>query len=481
MNLWFITAIETDFSNEAPMSLSSLTSPENSPATSRRGLPAWLIPLILLLGFAVVFAFLFGEKFLPSLAVKTAPVVTLRGTAAHSGESTQELLFQASGWLEPEPYAIQVPSLVNGIVNEVHVLEGDTVKKGDLLATLVDDEARLNLERSERMLTTIRSQVVAHCSRVPESKARLSAARAKVLAEDARLAEITDTANRLKSLPEGAASLGEITTAILQVERQAAVLAEARSEIPRIEAELATIDYERIAMGNTFLEAEAERDLAQLALSRHRITSPIDGRVLLLHAQPGKKKMLNMDDPKSALIVELYQPAHLQARIDVPLNEAAALQIGQPVELTTELLPDLVLIGTVLRITGEADIARNTLQAKVTIAGPDDRLRPEMLVRAKFFSAPSEPKEGKNDESSSERLLLFAPTNALFDLQDNSAKAWVVTPESTAELRSLTLGSTRKEGAREVRSGLRSGEKLILPPLSELTPGHRITATPSNP
>lgn len=463
------------------MSLSSLTSPENSSASRRRDLPAWLIPLILFLGFAMVLAFLFGEKFLPSLAVRTAPVVTLRGTAGDAGETPRELLFQASGWLEPEPYAIQVPSLVNGIVDEVYVLEGDVVKKGDLLATLVDEEARINLERRERVLTTIRSRVVAHCSRVPESKARLSAARAKVLAEDARLAEITDTANRLKALPEGAASLGEITTAMLQVERQAAVLAEARSEIPRIEAELATIDYERIAMGNTFLEAETERDLAQLALSRHRITSPIDGRVLLLHAQPGKKKMLEMDDPKSALIVELYQPTHLQARIDVPLNEAAALQLGQPVELTTELLPELVLMGTVLRITGEADIARNTLQAKVTLAGPDDRLRPEMLVRAKFFSAPSERQDEKKVESmSAKRLLLFAPTDALFDIQDNAAKAWVVTPESTAELRSLTLGPTRKGGAREVRSGLRSGEKLVLPPFTELTPGHRLTARTNN-
>lgn len=464
------------------MSLSSLTSSESASAPHRRGMPSWLIPVGLLLGFGAVFAVLFGEKFLPSIDVQTTPVVTLRGAADSSAATTQQLLFQASGWIEPEPYSIQVPALINGVVDEVHVLEGDLVKEGDLLATLVDDEARLNLERAQRTLTTIRSQVVAHCSKVPESKARLAAAEAKVLAEEARLAEIKDTASRLKSLPEGAASTGEITTAMLQVERQAAMLAEARSEVPRINAELATIDYERIAMGNTFLEAESMRDLAQLALDRHRITSPIDGRVLLLHAQPGKKKMLNMDDPKSALIVELYEPDHLQARIDVPLNEAAGLSVGQPVELITELLPDLVLKGTVLRITGEADIARNTLQAKVSLASPDARLRPEMLVRAKFFSAPvADSDEKESAEPVTERLLLFATEAAIFDLQENSAKAWVVTPDSTAELRELTLGNTRKKDAREVRSGLRSGEKLILPPFTELTPGHRVNPTSATP
>ena len=465
------------------MSLSTLTnSPTQTSSPVRRGLPGWLLPVALLLGFAAVFALLFGDRLLPQVEVRTSQVVTMRGTSSTDTSTAQShsLLFQASGWLEPDPYSIQVPALVNGIVDEVFVLEGETVKKGDLLATLVDDEAKLNLQKAERNLDTIRSRVVAHCSTVPETHARITAARAKVEAEEARLAELQDAANRLKSLPEGAVSLSEVTAAILQVSRQAAFVSEAESEIPRLQAELTTIDFERIAMGNDFLEAEASRDLIKLTLDRHRITAPMDGRILHLHVQPGKKRMLDMDDPKSAIIVELYQPDKMQARIDVPLNEAAALVLGQEVELTTDLLNDVVMRGTVTRITGEADLARNTLQAKVAIQDPDDRLRPEMLVRAKFYPiASKETPEPNETPQSSERLLIFAAEEALFEINGQEAKAWVITPDATAELRNLILGNATKEGFREVSEGLRSGEQIILPPFTGLKSGARVSSSPS--
>ncbi len=441
-------------------------------------MPGWLLPVGLMLGFAAIFAVLFGERLLPTLEVRTSQVVTLRGTASSADVSrpSGSLLFQASGWLEPDPYAIHVPALVNGVVAEVHVLEGELVREGDLLATLVDDEAKLTLQQAERNLTTIRSRIAAHCSSVPEIKARIETARAKVTAEQARLAELEDTANRLKTLPDGAVSTSEVTSAMLQVNRQRAFLAEAESEIPRLEAQLNTIDFERVAMGNGFIEAESSRDIAKLALERHRITAPIDGRIMHLHAQPGKKRMLDMDDPKSALIVELYRPDKMQARIDVPLNEASALAVGQEVKLTTDLLNDIELSGQVTRITGEADIARNTLQVKVAIENPDDRLRPEMLVRAKFYPAPlDENSEAPPEGDGAERLLLFAAEEAFFQKTETSAQVWVVDTNSQAELRTISLGTASRDNFREVRAGLRSGEQLILPPHAGLKAGARVT------
>lgn len=463
------------------MSLSTLTSPTPEAATrARKGLPSWTLPAGLLLGFAGVFLLLFGERLLPSVKVTTAQVVTLRSATSSTSSSSQnrELLFQASGWLEPDPYSVHVPALVNGVVAEVHVLEGDSVKAGELLATLIDDEAKLSLEQAERNLTTIRSRIAAHCSTVPELNARVETARAKVEAEKARLAELSDNANRLQSLPEGAASTAEITAAMLRESRQKSFLLEAESEIPRLQAQLTTVDFERVAMGNGFLEAESARDLAKLALDRHRITAPIDGRILHLHAQPGKKRMLDMDDPKSALIVELYQPELMQARIDVPLNEAANLALEQEVELTTDLLNDVTMHGRVTRITGEADIARNTLQVKVALTDPDDRLRPEMLVRAKFYPPLRENPEPLSAEAGEKRLLILAPEKALLDVDGRRAKAWVVDADSKAQLRDLILGSTSRDAYREVKEGLRSGEKLILPPFSELQSGARVNPLP---
>lgn len=460
------------------MSLTTLFSntPSTSPAPPAkvRSSRAWILPTALLLGFIGIFVVLFSEKFLPTTEVRSARVLMIRDSSAHSTSAPNELLFQASGWLEPDPYAIQVPTLVNGIVAEVHVLTGESVTKGQLLATLVDDEAKLALQRAERRLTTIRSQVVAHCSQVPEAKARIESAQATVKAERARLAELSDQATRLRNLPEGAVSVGEVATANLQEERQRAMLLQAESEIPRIEAELETIDYQRLAMGNVFLEAETERDLAKLTLERHQVKAPLDGRILHLHALPGAKRMRDMDDPKSATIVEIYRPEDMQARIDIPLNEAAGLAIGQPVELTTELLSDLTLIGTVTSITGEADLQRNTLQAKVAITNPDDRLRPEMLVRARFFPKIQIADSPQDQAGGGERLVIFAPEDSLFETTGTTAKVWVVDTESKATLRTVTLGKNRRENFREVRDGIRAGEQVILPPFEPLEEGARL-------
>ncbi|MDP0492477.1 MAG: efflux RND transporter periplasmic adaptor subunit [Verrucomicrobiota bacterium JB023] len=461
--------------------------PSNTP--TRRGLPSWLLPVGLLIGFLFLFAILFGQKLLPAQSVRTAPVVTLRlGDSQPSSMGNEQasrlvqpsqLLFQASGWLEPDPYPVIVPTLVNGVVDEVHVLEGDSVTEGQLLATLVDDDARLALKKAERALETMRARIAAHCSKVPEVHARLDSARSQVLAQKATLDELQDQLDRLRSLPKGASSAQDLTRAALQVERQEAVVAEVQSAIPRLNAELETIDFERVAMGQQFQELEADVEIAQLALDRHRITSPVSGRVLELHAGPGRKRMLDMDDPDSATIVSLYLPTQMQARIDVPLNEAAALGVGQPVELVTDLLPDTTFRGVVTRITGEADIQRNTLQAKVALENPDDRLRPEMLMRAKFYSIAL---EGEGDEQApapNGRLTLLAPTPALFDINGDAAKAWVVGPDNEAEQRNLQLGDIVRDDHRQVLSGLRSGEQLILPPYQNLQTGTRVQPSES--
>ena len=197
----------------------------------------------------------------------------------------------------------------------------------------------------------------------------------------------------------------------------------------------------------------------------------MDGIVLHLHVAPGKKRMIDMDDPKSAVVVELFEPQKLQARIDVPLTEASLIAIGQPVELTTDLLPDVTLHGTVTRITGEADLQRNTLQVKVALKNPDARLRPEMLVRGKFFGlAQGKSASANAAESTSGRLSIFMPEEALAD----GDKAWVITSEETAERRSLQLGREKRDGHIKVLEGLRSGERVILPPHQYLKEGLRV-------
>lgn len=464
------------------MSLDDLTKP-SSPTRSQSGRKrshAWLLPVGLLLGFLIILALLFGERLIPAKEVQTAPVITIRAGDSTSAPSAMpagkgELLFQASGWVEPDPYTTYAPTLINGVVSEVAVLEGQPVKKGDLLATLIADDAELDLQEALQKYLSMEKRIVAHCAGIEIVDAEIAAAQRKIEALEAVLDEARDILARLGQLSEGAISKQQLVQARLTAERQIAKLAEARADIPRLKAQRVQIQAEQETMHATLNELATARDRARLSLDRTKITSPIDGIVLRLHAAPGKKRMLDMDDPLSAVIVELYDPKQLQARIDVPLNEAAALSAGQTVELISELLPDRTFAGKVTRISGQADLQRNTLQAKVAIENPDLRLRPDMLVRAKFFASGSPSNRNPSAQNPSARLALYVPTEALF----NDNEVWVVSPDGTAEKRTITLGTGTRDGHRLVTDGLRSGESVILPPHADLENGTRVNSTPT--
>ncbi|MBT8036836.1 MAG: efflux RND transporter periplasmic adaptor subunit [Verrucomicrobiae bacterium] len=462
------------------MSLEQLTSSRQTEATlpARRSI-TWLLPVTLLVGFLAVIALLFGKRLLPAVEVDTAPVVTIRLVGesdptppSPSKTNTQgKMLFQASGWVEPDPYTTYLPTLINGVIDKVFVLEGQVVKKEELIATLIDDDAKLNLRQAKQKIIAHQARITAHCAGSDIAQAELVAAQKKIDSHKAELAEAEDHRARMEAIPDGAVSTQQVVQARLATTQKRAQVAVAESQIPRLRARLEQIEFERIAMTATLSELETARDRAQLAMNRTRITSPMDGRILHLHAAPGKKRMLDMDDPKSAVIVELYNPNQLQARIDIPLNEAAGLRIGQAVELVSDLLPDLILMGKVTRISGEADLQRNTLQAKVSIKNPDHRLRPEMLLRAKFYDVGSdESSNAQTSSSTSQRLALYAPVAAIV----NESTVWVVTPEHTAEQRQIELGNERRDDHRRVLTGLRSGEHVILPPHTELKEGIRI-------
>jgi len=469
------------------MSLDKLTiSPSTtSPAEARaKHSLAWLLPAGLLLGFILVMAFLFGERLIPAIEVKTSPVITLRlGEELDHRKNSEaveitkgDMVFQASGWVEPAPYITYVPTLINGIVDEVYVLSGDTIKKDQLLATLVDDDAQLNLQESNQKVVSLEARIEAHCTANDILAAQMLAIEQTIEAQKYQLADASDNYERLKNIPIGSISKQQLTQARLNQQQELAKLAEAEAEIPMIRAQLKQIEYQRLSMAAGLEELHTERDRNQLAYDRTKITAPMDGIVLRRHAAPGKKRMLDMDESTSAVIVEMYDPQLLQARIDVPLTEAAGLIQGQFVELVSDILPDVIFTGLVTSITGEADLQRNTIQCKVSIESPDDRLRPEMLLRAKFFDSGliSTSQSDSVTTSGATRLALYIPESAL--LSDSSV--WVVSTDGKAELRDVSLSTEKRDNHLRVISGLKSGEQVIIPPHQDLKDGKKVKISP---
>lgn len=492
--------------------LDSLLKPSDSPDSPgdirsvRRGPRDWrsrfatALPWLMLLSFFALLAGIFGKRLIPATELTIASVVTVRQSAdaivgsspdesASSGNVVDDslwaeapMLFQASGWVEPDPYHTMASVLMDGVINTVHALEGERVKKGQLLATLIDDEARLDLQTAESQAASLKAQASGHQRQIEIVEAEIVSLSRRVAVARARRDEAADIVNRYEEISKGTVAEREIFEARLRLTTNEAEIE--ALVVTELELEAKIKQLEEIQSDFSARVAEAQTDVArkQLMLDRTRIESPINGRILRLPVMPGQKRMLGGDNIDSATVAVLYDPENLQARIDVPLAEAAKLAVGQPVRLRSELLPGKVFRGEVTRIVGEADLQRNTLQAKVAIENPDERLRPEMLCRAEFLevagTSDSEmPTTESRGASGGDRVQIFVPADALV----GESTVWKVDRSGMRVVpQEIVLGREERDNHRLVIEGLKPGDRVVLNPPPDLESGVRFHSSESN-
>lgn len=444
-----------------------LTSAEETRPSGRRTV-VWLLPLAILLGFALLFALLFRDRLIPAKVVSVVPAVGIEEASASAPVvkgAEGALLFQASGWVEPDPLPIKATALTDGIVDEVHVLEGELVKKGDLLATLIGIDTRLERDAMAAKLADMKASFDAHCAGTQIAMQQMEAEKAILAVAEANAEEAADKLRRYERIREGAITGDERLTVKLDHRRRLAEVDLAKARIAEIAEELNKIAYEIVAIHARIKGAEIDLEKAELAFSRTKITAPADGRVLALKAAPGQKKMVAMDEEDSSTIAILYNPQHLQVRVDVPLADAAGLSVGQPTKIRCSLLPDEVFEGVVTRIEGAADIQRNTLQAKVRIENPSEKLRPEMLCRVEFHEAP---KVSLAAAGGATVIAVYVPATAIRD-----GSVWICDPDSLrAEKREVSTSATAENLVR-IDSGIHPGEWVVARP-DGLTAGQRL-------
>jgi multidrug efflux pump subunit AcrA (membrane-fusion protein) len=444
-------------------------SSQNLSPSARRRMAVWILPLGLLLGFLLVFALLFRDRLVPAKSVEVFSAVGIEEniknpTPKKSTNVAGKLMFQASGWIEPDPLPIKATALTDGIVDSVNVLQGELVKKGDLIATLIRVDSRLERDAMAAKLAEMKADFDAHCVKTQLALQRMEVEKAGLAIAEADAEEVNDKLRRYERLNKGAISEDDMLAIRLDQKRRLAEVDAAKAKIAGIAQELNQIAFEILAIQSKIKEAEIELEKAELAHARTEIKAPVDGRVLALKAAPGQKKMVGMDDEDSSTIAILYDPAHLQVRVDVPLADAAGLSVGQRAKIRSNLLPDQVFEGEVTRIEGAADLQRNTLQAKVRIENPSEKLRPEMLSRVEFFET-TIPTTDAVVESTG--IAVYVPKAAI---QDN--QVWICDPDTKrAERRAVNPGAT-KDGMVMVPE-VRPGEWVVTKPL-DLKIGQRL-------
>lgn len=488
------------------------------PLRRRNWLTRWVIPGVIVVGFGTVIGWSLQDRLLPAKPVTVVPVVMAKAEVQQSGTP----LFQAAGWIEPRPSAVLASALVEGVVQEMLVIEGQEVKAGEPVAKLVSAdadfalrEAEINLQLRQAELDLAKATLAAaeqNLKQPAHLEAALAEAETTHSAIDAELknlpflirsaeARLTFAEQDLKGKQglgnsiagrsvqkaqsehdAALASLDELKqrTANLQAQHEST---NRKSEALRLRLRLKT-DETRArdeAKANAdaaqakVAQAKLSVEVAKLKVERMIVHSPITGRVLALSARPGARLMgLNAASQQdSSTVVSIYDPQQLQVRADVRLEDVPQVLPGQPVQISTAASRE-PLTGTVIATTSLADIQKNTLQVKVSIDNPSAVLKPEMLVQVTFL-APELPQD--KSEGSESPLRLLVPRD-LVEKSESGSAAWVAdTSTGVARQKSIQLGTAGTDQLVEVTQGLSALDKLIVGGREGLQNGARIRVT----
>ena len=478
-----------------------------------------------------------------------APIVASVDSRAKFGVSLAQLkslkvLTKGSGWLEASPFETNATALTHGIIKKILVLEGQTVTKGQPIAEMIDDDAKLELAQAKstyaKSLALVEAakaqlksaqlhwdnpieqkrKVQTTSAAISEAKAELKKVTSEIKAQVAKLGILKDDFDRSKQGYENnvIASTVYQKSKFAYQQQQATVDATKQTKkiisakIKRLisENQAAALDLKlrieqekglaiakaKLAEANASLTAsETKLATAKLRLSRMIVRAPISGVVMKLEKIPGAKLMIQADDKLSAVVAKIYDPKKLQARIDVQLSNVAKVFIGQYVRITASIDASddkKVFLGKVVRMLHLADVQKNTLEVKVELQNPSLLLKPDMIVRAEFFtpvqedssqqivkrSATSQPKQTATSSivsSNDADLKIMVPKELVFKSEAKKDCVLIVDPATkTALLQEVTLGEFEKENWIEIAKGVSQGDRIIATNPSTIKPGSRV-------
>jgi RND family efflux transporter MFP subunit len=249
---------------------------------------------------------------------------TLRASRANIVESTV-----AIGTIKSKVGAeVKVGSQLSGVVSQLKVNVGDRVEKGDLLASLRDEDRRARVD-------SLRAQLVSAVAEKDYAQGEL--ARMERIGALIPRSQLDDTRRNLK-----------VKEAVVQ----------------RTHADLAEAE---IQLGYTVIRA------------------PVAGTIASVSTYEGETIAASLAAPTFVTIVDLKR-LEIQAYVDE--NDIGKVQVGQRVSFRVDAFPGRELDGVVQAIYPKAQLVNNVVNYVVIINIVDPRellLRPEMTVHVAFI------------------------------------------------------------------------------------------------
>jgi HlyD family secretion protein len=302
-------------------------------AASRRKRPKWrgrlIIAGVILAIIAGGFA-LFNKENRVAIRVQPAAVRDITQTVS------------ATGKVRPE-VEVKISPEVAGEIIELPVIDGQLVKKGDLLVKIRPDNYIASVRQAEAALSSAQADCLEQKSQMLNDE--LDYHRSQDLYQKHLISDSDYKAAQTKSL----VSEASYESAQHRIAAQQSALAQAK-----------------------------------VLLDKCVIYSPIDGTISALNSELGER-VVATGDFAGTEVMRVANLESLEAKVDVNENDVVNVKLGDPVRVHVDAYPGHPFQGTVKRIASTATIQNQGTQQEVTnfevrvqILHPDLQIRPGM-------------------------------------------------------------------------------------------------------
>lgn len=380
-------------------------------------------------------------------------------------------IVNASGKIYPE-VEVKVSPDISGEITELNVREGDTVKKGQVLAKIYADI--YNIQRNQA------------ASGVEQTQAQVANTTAALDALKAQQEQAQRTYDMQKQLfDDKVISRNEFNVADANLK---SAKANYNAALQGIRGGQASVQ-----------SARANLEKANKDLSRTSVVAPMDGVVSLLNVKKGER-VVGSNLMSGTEILRLADMAKIEVRVDVSENDIVKVKVGDTALLDVEAYNDRKFKGIVTQVSSSnngasaqnalANTSTDVTQYKVYIRLLVDSYK-DLVGKGSFPFKPGMTATA-NIQTKTHENVLSVPINAVTtrDKNDslNTGKNKITTDQASADIKQITPstddlevvvfvlqtdGTVKKVKVKtdiqditniEITSGLKEGETVLTGP-----------------
>jgi HlyD family secretion protein len=344
------------------------------------------------------------------------------------------------------PQRVSVGSVITGRVARIPVEEGQSVKRGDVLIALRDDDERAAVAQARGAV----AQAEAKLRQLRE--VGLPAAEQALIQAQANLTQARQQYERARELK----AKGFVSQAALDDAQRNLDVAESQLRAARLQVETHRPRGSDYVMAEAALQqARATLQVVQARLDDTVIRAPVDGILIARSVEPG-----NVVQPGKELMA-LAPAGETQVVVEIDEKNLAQLRLGQRALASADAFPKERFAAEIVYINPGIDALRGSVEVKLRVPDPPDYLRQDMTVSVDIEVARS-------------RGTVVVAADAVRD--PNGAHPWVLAVDGWRAVRRPVRLGLKGEGHIEVLDGVAPGDRLISAASASAREGQRVRA-----